>query len=84
MALKGLLDGWRMNFLDSGTFAVAKLRDSRTSHIEVLKFTKQVCDFVLGDWLQAMDVAGTWKSKLRDAFKDHVSCAVKICALSWM
>ena len=37
LGVVGLVDGWRMGALGASAFAVAKLKDYRTSYIEVIK-----------------------------------------------
>ncbi|CAE7207986.1 unnamed protein product [Symbiodinium sp. KB8] len=76
-AMQGLIDGYRKGFVDVGMFAASKIKDPRTSYVEVLKLKMAAKDALLGEWLQAQDFGAEWKEKLRGAFRSFESARAK-------
>ena len=62
-----------MGALDASAFSVAKLKDYRTSYIEVLKLKEDVLQHLIGDWMDALQMESDWRSALCDVFKDRAS-----------
>ena len=68
-AMQGLLDGFRVGFLDSSTFAVNRIKDPRASYVEVLKMKRSLKDHLLDQWLEnTLEPEAKWKATLRDVF----------------
>ena len=68
-AMQGLLDGFRVGFLDSSTFAVNRIKGPRASYVEVLKMKRNMKDHLLDQWLEnTLELDAKWKATLRDVF----------------
>lgn len=68
-AMQGLLDGFRVGFLDSSTFAVNRIKDPRASYVEVLKMKRDLKNHLLDEWLEnTLELDAKWKATLRGVF----------------
>ena len=67
-ALTWLVDHYRMNFIDLGTFSVRKIRDPRESYVNVCIMKSDVRSFVTGEWLDGLDILPEAKQKCRLVF----------------
>ena len=47
----------------------------------MLKLKKKVCDHLLSDWLTGQDMVATWKSKLREGFRNHAAVRAYYAAI---
>ena len=54
--LEGLVDGYRMDYFNIGEFTQAKLRDARQSMVSVLNLKFDARTYLLGDWLDGMNL----------------------------
>ena len=67
-ALEGLVDHYRMDYIDLGAFATLKLRDHRQSYIAILCLKKAVHVELLEEWLPSSGLAGNVKTVLAKTF----------------
>ena len=78
-SLEGMVDGVRMNFLDSGHFVISKLKDSRASYIEVLKMKHATLLHLLKEWLNELKLDKKRKDNIKsccgsfEMLRKHVS-----------
>ena len=64
--LEGLVDGYRMDYFNIGEFTQARLKDNRQSMVSVLNLKFDARTFLLGDWLDGMNLNPQCKAKIRD------------------
>ena len=64
-ALEGLIDHYRMGFINAGEFTVSRLKDSRQSYICVLIMKMDARTYLLGEWLDALNIKPECKAKVR-------------------
>ena len=57
-----------MGFINIGEFAVKKLGDARQSYVAVLNYKLEIKNHLLGDFLDALNIDPSAKSKLREVF----------------
>lgn len=69
-ALEGMMDGYCMGYLTLNDFSPSRIRDYRSSYVEVLKLKKQVCKFLLGEFLTKLSLPSSWTKELREKMKD--------------
>ena len=55
-SLEMLVDHYRMDYIDIGTFSVKKLKDRRDSYINVCCFKQDLRCYLLGKWLDVLDI----------------------------
>ena len=67
-ALEGLVDHYRMTYIDLGAFSISKLRDHRHSYISILCLKKAVHVELLEEWLPSSGLAGNVKTVLAKVF----------------
>ena len=67
-ALTWLVDHYRMNFIDLGTFSVRKIRCPKESYVNVCTMKSDVRTFVTGEWLDGLDILPEAKQKCRLVF----------------
>jgi len=65
--LEGLVDGYRMDYFNIGEFTQARLKDPRQSMVSVLNLKFDARTYLLGDWLDGMNLNPQCKAKIRDA-----------------
>lgn len=69
-ALDGLLDGFAMGFVSSAEFAPSRIRDYRSSYVEVLKLKKKVAKHLLGQFLTSLSLDTRWHKEIREKLKN--------------
>ena len=67
-SLEMLVDHYRMDYIDIGTFAVKKLKDRRDSYINVCCFKQDLRCYLLNKWLDVLDICPEVKHKARCIF----------------
>ena len=72
-AVEGMIDHYRMEFLDVGHFVVSKIKDPRSSYVEILNFKSMVKESLLTEWLHSIGLPVHVKDKLRSVFADFSS-----------
>jgi len=77
-ALVSMLDGYRMEYLTLGNFAVKKLKDPRESFVNVTNLRLQLKPQLLNDWLKTLDLKPEVAKKAVEIFTD-----VKSVRLNW-
>ena len=71
--MQGLLDAYRMKFINIGEFSVKKLTDSRGSYVCVLNLKLDAKNYLLGEHLDGLNIDPSAKAKLRDVFATFTS-----------
>ena len=93
LALRGLVDAYRMEQIEMSQFAVGKIRDPRESYVEVLNFKHAMKKELLGPWLDDLNVPGHVKEVVRQTFNSFTAVRGSITGypgdatvdtLSWM
>ena len=70
-AFEGLIDEYRMQFINISHFSVPKLKDQRESHVEVLNLKNEVKKRLLGSWVRELGIPEAHANKACEVFKDH-------------
>ena len=65
--LEGLVDGYRMDYFNIGEFTQARLKDPKKSMVSVLNLKFDARTFLLGAWLDGINLNPQCKAKIRDA-----------------
>ena len=55
--IEGLIDGFRMGYIDIGQFVIAKLKDVKRSYVEVLLMKLRVKNLLINTWLPTLSNA---------------------------
>eukprot|EP00959_Pyramimonas_sp_CCMP1952_P416532 8726539-Pyramimonas_sp.AAC.1 len=66
----GLDEADQQEYIDAGTFTISKIRDYRSSYVEIMNLRMSVKDEVLFSWLRDNDVPAHVIQKIQDAFAD--------------
>lgn len=69
-ALEGLLDGFQMGFVSEAEFGARRIKDYRSSYVEVLKLKKQVSKHLLGPFLTELSLPAAWSKEIREKLRD--------------
>ena len=72
-SMEGLLDAYRMQFINIGEFAVKKLSDLKNSYVSILNFKFALKAFLLGEYLDGLNIPASVKSQLRKVFDSFES-----------
>ena len=65
-ALVGLVDHYRMGFINIGEFVQSKIKDRKTSYCNVLNKKMEARVHLLGQWLDALNISASAKNKIRE------------------
>ena len=63
-----LIDHYRMDYIDLGTFAIKKLKDPKDSYINVCCFKHDLRRHLTGNWLDGLNICPKVKDKARTIF----------------
>ena len=69
----GLVDALRMEYITPSEFAVKRLGDSKTSYMSVLNMKLCARDYLLGEYLDGLNIQPHCKSDIRRIFADFTS-----------
>ena len=67
-SLELMLDHYRMEYIDLGHFSSRKLKDPKESYVCVCTLKLDARTYLLGPWLDGLDINPTTKSKAREIF----------------
>ena len=67
-SLEMLVDHYRMDYIDIGMFSVKKLKDPQQSYITICCFKQDLRCYLLGKWLDVLDICPEVKRKARCIF----------------
>ena len=81
--LEGLVDGYRMEYFNIGEFTVSKLKDPKASYVCMLNLKVDARTYLLGDWLDGVNINPQCKSKIRECLSSFEAVRRDLTPHNW-